>query len=1520
MSNDQAVRGFYPGYRARKIAKIGLVSSLIFLAVLASVGTWLPGLVSFFGSMLPPSTSQTLGACPGTSANSTSITNTCPSPISGPRSITPNSVGADPLSKIALPKTVVSSVDKSLLAGGVIQASTTNLTLYNSAITLRLLGGPTPHDEILSRSYNILSSYLFWNVQANISGIWTPLSPVSNNFTIIGTNSSGTFLVRAMKVSLGSYAGVLDIVYKATSGGPLKWDLEFIPVTSGNYRIGLTWLNVTSANWLLPVSKQFTVRYGAVNYTLGWSDISTFSTTQSVTPEQFVLSIDLGWANAGSLVWIDPSIITSTVGFSYDTFQRRVFFEPNGGYYWVFYYDGTNNVYRNSANGIQWSASTAVPSGVNGLPWKDPPYNPDVFDFGQTVVLVGASDASGSCQSPCSGSDSLPYVIGTISGSSISWGPVQTEDTVTRGACPGAAPGTYCAWEIAMSYVDVVRSSSGQLAFSYLLTVSDAGPNECSGNSSVSALILDYNGGRLVASCTGGSQAILLPSNSQGQVRVVYPVPVGGSSNQTLQSRWFDGVNAGSVDSLGGMHGAVGGANAISAVSDANYGIHVLFRGANNNASYAYLPSSPGSSWSFSKDIFSVMVNSATITADYSTNEVYAFGINGSSIVMKNKPFGETWSDSSTVYVITGRVSPSAIGSNFASASATANNQTLLVWTETTNLMFASIPLQTVWSPYSAPPDPWNGNGLAPYGQYFANLGEYVSPSTGIFTIKQTDLTLAGRGLSLDITRVYTEPYSFLNSQPLNYEAYPWAPMGDGWQLNFPWLSGMTYPLYVHLWDGEGYRIPLSFWSGSTATLENHQGENFRLVRYVNGTIVLFDKSGTSYRFGIPPNYPNHALTSITDSTGNSTITLNYLSNVISCISDTVQRAFSFSYSGGLLTKISQINGSCASPGSSIRTVTYGNNGASLMSVTDPANRVTTYLPGSNPWLISRITYPTGWYDSYSYYPPYTLGTQATTYRVSLQQVMAGSSSTVRQFAYSYAQGAGDQITGSTVTSYNGTQIASYTKYAFSFLMDVKNTTDASGNLLSGDEQVFGVTGQIPKEIVFVTDGQGHIGSYTNYYSYDLWGDQIYSRQVINPSSNSYHESFNSYYNNAEPPGFYAFEDSFSRNQGTASDNSWNVTNGYWMVNNGVYNGTETSGAQESMFASSSVGKTDISLQARVYITRQVNTTAYAYGQRVGIFVHSTGSGTNKWALVLQQYPNGSKYLQMFDEWNSENVAVPFQWATGVWYTFNMTVHGLQSTGWVAGPGQNPISISLTFLPSGPAVSGTGFGPYAGGYSALFDDVQVAAVSPYITGSGFSNSFIQNGAPGQVGVNTWLTTTKPPGTGWNRVVNWLPASGWSQGYVSQNYGATPWGTITGWPDTSAQWIWWDTNANVSASSDNVYFRRVFSVPTTTSLSVTITSDNTYTLYLDGNQLGTGSNWQQPGSYAASVSPGYHVLAIYATNPDGPDAAGLLVSVKNTATSQVIFRSDATAGPIAGAIAGAIAGTAQLQNGPGSLPE
>src|SRR5439155_231216 len=102
--------------------------------------------------------------------------------------------------------------------------------------------------------------------------------------------------------------------------------------------------------------------------------------------------------------------------------------------------------------------------------------------------------------------------------------------------------------------------------------------------------------------------------------------------------------------------------------------------------------------------------------------------------------------------------------------------------------------------------------------------------------------------LNLDITMIYTEPYSFLNGGPYNFDSYTWAQLGNGWQLNLPWMTRSNGPLFIHLWNGEGYTIPASFWNGNSGAFENHQGEQFRMER--NSTdIVLYDKTGMSYRF-----------------------------------------------------------------------------------------------------------------------------------------------------------------------------------------------------------------------------------------------------------------------------------------------------------------------------------------------------------------------------------------------------------------------------------------------------------------------------------------------------------------------------------------------------------------------------------------------------------------------------------------------------------------------------------------------
>ncbi len=556
-------------------------------------------------------------------------------------------------------------------------------------------------------------------------------------------------------------------------------------------------------------------------------------------------------------------------------------------------------------------------------------------------------------------------------------------------------------------------------------------------------------------------------------------------------------------------------------------------------------------------------------------------------------------------------------------------------------------------------------------------------------------------------------------------------------------VSRINYPSYIHLWDGEGYAIPRAFWNGTSSSYEIHQGEHFRLVRNSTG-IFLYTKTGVAYVFD--PTSLNR-LTKIID-TLNSTITFAYNGSQISSITDTVGRSFLLCYKSGFLTSIEQSGGSCGSETNFIRKISYSYNGSSLVSVTDPAGRQTSFLyngvsdPNAGPWLLSRITYPTKWYSSYSYTQA-LLGTQASSYRVLRQIVNASSVPTsVRWFQYSYRQGPGDQVTNSFVLAYNGTLTvpASNTTYAFSFALSAWNVTDASHHVLRGDIQYFGMHGEVPRETVIVGDGSGGLGSYTNYYRYDLWGNQIYSRRAITSSWS--HESFNAYYNDGLPPGFNAFQETFSQGNYTSTDNPWNVFNGTWLVKNGVYNGTWNSGSDNNVFAWADIGKGDLSITAGVYITSNKTGNPSEF-QRIGVFTHYPGGGNSKWGLVLHTWP-GQTYLELVnDPTNGASLSDPAYLGTsnssarigcpiitGVWYYFTLTVHGSQATGIVTIPSlQMYCSVSGTF-PSGPATSGTAFGLYSGGYSALFDNVTVATVSSAANPSSpfFTNSFI-NGAP-----------------------------------------------------------------------------------------------------------------------------------------------------------------------------------------------
>jgi hypothetical protein len=240
--------------------------------------------------------------------------------------------------------------------------------------------------------------------------------------------------------------------------------------------------------------------------------------------------------------------------------------------------------------------------------------------------------------------------------------------------------------------------------------------------------------------------------------------------------------------------------------------------------------------------------------------------------------------------------------------------------------------------------DAWQSSGLTPYGQYFKNLKEFVNPANGLLTITQTDLVIPGRGLDVNITRVYQTPAVFYGSSPYDFEAPP-VDLGKGWSLDFPYVGTK----YLHLWGGTVYKI-----SWVSNTFENHVGSHFTLVKNGNDTYTLTMASGTVYEFDT-----SGKLTQIEDIDENS-IDFTYESGTLTTITDTIGRTVSLSYSSGRLWKITY--------NSAELEYSYDGNGC-LQWMDDFLNRRTSYYynSGYNYWLLSKIEYATTGYTTYTY-------------------------------------------------------------------------------------------------------------------------------------------------------------------------------------------------------------------------------------------------------------------------------------------------------------------------------------------------------------------------------------------------------------------------------------------------------------------------------------------------------------------------------------------------------------------------
>lgn len=99
------------------------------------------------------------------------------------------------------------------------------------------------------------------------------------------------------------------------------------------------------------------------------------------------------------------------------------------------------------------------------------------------------------------------------------------------------------------------------------------------------------------------------------------------------------------------------------------------------------------------------------------------------------------------------------------------------------------------------------------------------------------------------------------------------------------------------------------------------------------------------------------------------------------------------------------------------------------------------------------------------------------------------------------------------------------------------------------------------------------------------------------------------------------------------------------------------------------------------------------------------------------------------------------------------------------------------------------------------------------------------------------------------------------------------------PPSTPSWIW---KSATPGENERVFFRREFQLPPeVASASVTIVCDDSYRLFINGHDVGVGTNWHLPSSYDVLgwIKPGSrNVIAVEGRNEKGNAGMALQIHV------------------------------------------
>lgn len=258
-----------------------------------------------------------------------------------------------------------------------------------------------------------------------------------------------------------------------------------------------------------------------------------------------------------------------------------------------------------------------------------------------------------------------------------------------------------------------------------------------------------------------------------------------------------------------------------------------------------------------------------------------------------------------------------------------------------------------------------------------------VNPANGNLVLQETDLSVPGRGIPVNVTRTYNSRKSMTTGL-----------FGYGWFSNIETRLVDAGSGPITLIDGDNTRHIFGQQVGGGYIA--HGGVYLTLIKNGDGTYSVTQTDGTKINFNT-----SGKITSIVDTNSNTT---------------------TFSYdAGGKLTTIQDASGRTT-------TIAYGANGY-VSSITDPANRIVSYEYDANGNL-TKVTDATGKFTTLAYDATHNL-TSLTDARSITSTIQYDGSDRVSSI--------------SRPITIDGVQQTSTSSYSYDTVNSVTSVTDGEG-------------------------------------------------------------------------------------------------------------------------------------------------------------------------------------------------------------------------------------------------------------------------------------------------------------------------------------------------------------------------------------------------------------------------------------------------------------------------------------------